>query len=132
MSTLTQRDGLFASYTPQGALSAPRRRGRDRQSFIARGVGEPLIERNKRHHLSELALQVEAARELHGVASPQTVAEKERPRPRDDLRCALDEDQRGEVVLQGCQRPVPFLLREGPFAGPPNQRGGDFDFRPAT
>ena len=71
------RVGLVRTWFESGP--APRRRGHDRQSFTARGVSEPLIERDKRHRLSELALQVEAARELHGVASPQTVAEKERP-----------------------------------------------------
>lgn len=50
-------------------------RGDDRQSLMARGFRESIVKRDKRQGLTQLALQVEATRQLHRVTGAQSVAQ---------------------------------------------------------
>ena len=52
---------------------------------MARRLREAIVKRHEGQRLAHLALQIEAARELHGVTGPQAVAEQEGSRIRRNL-----------------------------------------------
>jgi hypothetical protein len=110
-------------------LVATRGRGHDRQPFMACGVSEPIVERDEGEPLVELALQIEAAGELHRVAGSQPVTKQQRAGLNGNVRRELDDDQRGEVVFEGSQRAVTFLDRERSFARPTDHCRRYFHFR---
>ena len=65
---------------------------------MASGVGEAIVKRHQWQPLAQLTLQVEAAGQLHRVASPQEMANEEGASIRRNLRRELDDDQRGQIV----------------------------------
>jgi len=99
---------------------------------MASRLREPIVKRHEGQRLAHLALQIEAAGELHGVTGPKAMAEQECPRVCRNLRGELDHDQGGKIVCERRQCPVPFLDRKRPFSRPTNQRGSDLDFREAA
>jgi hypothetical protein len=91
-------------------------------------VCEAIVKRDKRQRLAHLALQIEAACELHGITGAQAVAQQESSRRCRNVRRELDNDERGEIVGEGRERAVPFRDGKRSFSRPTHQGGGDLDF----
>ena len=76
--TAEHRRGATARAVRSGARavsSVPLRRGHDRQALMTRRLCEAIVKRHEGQRLAHLALEIEATRELHGVTSPQAMAE---------------------------------------------------------
>jgi hypothetical protein len=59
-----------------------------------------IVERLEGQWLAHLALEIEATRELHGVTSPQAMAEQDGAGFCDNLWGELDNDQRAQIVRE--------------------------------
>ena len=79
-------------------------------------VCEAIVKRHERQRLAHLALQIEAARELHRVAGPQAMAEQEGAGIRRNLWRELDDDQRGEIVASDASARSRSSTRKRPFS----------------
>ena len=65
---------------------------------MTRCLCEAIVKRHEGQRLTHFALEIEAARELHGVTGPQAVAEQEASRAGRNLGGELHHDQRGQIV----------------------------------
>ena len=63
------------------------------------GFGKTVVKGNERDRLSQLVLEEQATRELHGVAGTQWMPSEEAARAGGDLRSNLDYKDRPEIVV---------------------------------
>ena len=115
---LSLRLGWLPESSLQNANSALDRRlasgrcGNNGQTFGPSRLQQSIVERHERNRLSELPLQVQAARKLHGVASAQNMAHEQTTRIRGDLRRHLHDRESGHVTLESSQDPIAPPSRE--------------------
>ncbi|MEO7275304.1 MAG: hypothetical protein ABIX28_16010 [Vicinamibacterales bacterium] len=67
---------------------------------MMRRVCEAIVKPHEGQRLVQLALEIEATRELHGITSPQAVAKQEGSGVGGNLWGELDNDQRGQIVRE--------------------------------
>jgi hypothetical protein len=75
------------------------------------------IERHERNSLSELSLQVQAARKLYGVASAQNMAHEQATRVRGYLRGHLHDRESEHVTLERSQDLITSPNRKRSLSG---------------
>ena len=88
---------------------------------------QPIVESREREAVASLALQIDAACELNGVAGPQSVTHKQGLSIGRQLRRHLDDDPGAQVGVQGGDRAIALGCGKSAFARATRRGGCDFD-----
>jgi hypothetical protein len=89
----------------------------DGQTFSSSRLLQSAIECHERNRLSELSLQVQAARKLYSVASAQNMAHEQVTRIRGYLRGHLHNRESRHVTLERSQDPITSPSRKRSLPG---------------
>ena len=105
----------------------PLRCGHKGHSLDPRGVVQPRVVCQESHVVCDLVSEVQARRELDGVARPQWMASEEREGGLGDLGGELDQSDRADVSAKSGQSPIEITGGQGALPATAGQRGCDLD-----
>ena len=95
--------------------------------FDVRSVVQPRVVCQEPHVVCDLVSEVQARRELDGVARPQRMAREEGEGDLGDLGGELDQGDRADVGAKSGQSPFQITPGQGTFSVTAGQRGCDLD-----